>query len=348
MADQIRDIYRKVRARSFDARALLRLAMWGCAASAALMIAVLSAYPTREPQSARVTIAAPTNTGNIERLSPPAPAIMPGLAPRPQETALVTAPATAPTPTVVAEMAARTANVEKDTHQLSEAVHALAADRDRLIERIASIERGLEDLTGTLKRQAAAPTAPPPLPAIASRSSETPVAPALTPPPREPDPAPAEAVAPETVAPPLPPVPSPATRVAVSSITDTTAARVGDYGVDVGGAVNFDGLRALWNATRRIKVMAHDRLHPLVAVRENKARGIDLRLIIGPLPSTQAATQMCAELLAARRSCQMTTFEGQPLPLVAPEPERRPSVATPTRPTPPTQPAQARAQPARP
>jgi hypothetical protein len=250
-------------------------------------------------------------------------------------------------------MAARTANVEKDTHQLSEAVHALAADRDRLIERIASIERGLEDLTGTLKRQAAAPPAPPPapspVPAIASRSAEAPVAPALTPPPRQPDPAPAEVVAPqaETVATPLPPVPPPATRVALSSITDTTAART-DYGVDVGGAVNFDGLRALWNATRRIKVMAHDRLHPLVAVRENKARGIDLRLIIGPLPSTQAATQMCAELLAARRSCQMTTFEGQPLPLVAPEPERRPAVATPTRPTPPTQPAQARAQPARP
>ena len=84
MADQIREIYRKVRARSFDVRALLRLAMWGCAASAALLVAVLSAYSTMESRSAAVTVAAPTNTGNIQRPAPPAPSIMAGLAQQPQ------------------------------------------------------------------------------------------------------------------------------------------------------------------------------------------------------------------------------------------------------------------------
>ena len=67
-----------------------------------------------------------------------------------------------------------------------------------------------------------------------------------------------------------------------------------------------------------------DGLQPLVAVRESKSRGVDLRLIVGPLASTEAATRMCAALLAARRSCQMTTYEGQPLPLAAPPDADRP------------------------
>jgi hypothetical protein len=77
-----------------------------------------------------------------------------------------------------------------------------------------------------------------------------------------------------------------------------------------------------------------DDLHPMVAVRENKSRGVDLRLVVGPIASSEAATQMCATLLAARRFCQMTIFEGQPLPQASAvtEPDsRRPLPAAPTR-----------------
>jgi hypothetical protein len=186
----------------------------------------------------------------------------------------------------------------------------------------------------------------------------------LLPPPHQ-DPPPPDAATPaprlEVDAPPPPPDPRVANRVAntpTSMATDMEPTRGGEFGLDVGGAVNFDGLRALWTSTQRAKGASFQGLRPIIAVRENKARGLDLRLIVGPLPSTQAATQMCAALLAARRYCQMTSFEGQPLPLAAPEPERRPVVAQPrnpgsartqpTAPTPPTLPTKPQTQPKRP
>ncbi len=95
---------------------------------------------------------------------------------------------------------------------------------------------------------------------------------------------------------------------------DTGKTRIVDFGLDVGGSTTFDGLRALWNSVRNNTADLFDDLHPMVAVRENKSRGVDLRLVVGPIASSEAATQMCATLLAARRFCQMTIFEGQPLP----------------------------------
>jgi hypothetical protein len=136
----------------------------------------------------------------------------------------------------------------------------------------------------------------------------------------------------------------PPTRLATIPVATTPAAGVadeeqakGEFAVDVGGAVNFDGLRVLWNSSRSANAVLFEGLQPLVAARENRSRGVDLRLIVGPLASTEAATRICAALLAARRSCQMTTYEGQPLPLTAPpepdrqserQPERRPATTT--------------------
>jgi hypothetical protein len=110
--------------------------------------------------------------------------------------------------------------------------------------------------------------------------------------------------------------------------------RIVDFGLDIGGATTFDGLRALWNSVRNSTADLFEDVHPMVAVRENKSRGVDLRLVVGPIASSEAATQMCATLLAARRFCQMTIFEGQPLPqgssVTEGEPRRTP--AAPTRP----------------
>src|SRR2546423_2321499 len=44
---------------------------------------------------------------------------------------------------------------DKVTRQLSEAVSGLTADRERLVARIASIERNLEDVTGSIQQQPA-------------------------------------------------------------------------------------------------------------------------------------------------------------------------------------------------
>src|SRR5215510_5455510 len=317
MADHIRTIDRMLQAKPINVRGLLRLAAWGCAAAAALMLAVLSA----SMGSKGVTVASP-GTGDLPRSSLQVPAATVQLAPRPTD--------------------------DKATRQLSEAVSGLAADRDRLVARIATIERNLEDVAGSIKQQqqAAPPPAPPPVAAL----------PAVAPTPAATPPAPRAQAQPEVAAPPsAPTVPPGANAVAAGAIAPPPTARVAklpeapegepgksrsvDFAVDIGGATTFEGLRALWISVKGATVDLLGDLHPMVAVRESKSRGVDLRLVVGPIASTEAATQVCATLLAARRYCQMTIFEGQPLPEASPEPERRP---VPTRTT---SPGQSTAQP---
>src|SRR3954470_6768922 len=49
---------------------------------------------------------------------------------------------------------------EAEQRRLSEAVRVLAADRDKLLARLNTLERNLEDVTGSIPPKAAAPSAP--------------------------------------------------------------------------------------------------------------------------------------------------------------------------------------------
>jgi hypothetical protein len=87
-------------------------------------------------------------------------------------------------------------------------------------------------------------------------------------------------------------------------------------GVDVGGAANYEGLRALWHATKNGDPDLLDDLYPMVTVRENsKTHGVELRLVIGPIADAEAASQLCATLTEAHRYCQPVAFDGQRLSL---------------------------------
>jgi hypothetical protein len=301
MADHIRNVDRILQAKSVNMRGLLRLATWGCAAAAALMLAVMSATMG----SKGVTVASPT----------------PGDLPRPLPQV----------PTATVQLAPRATDAESATRQLSEAISGLAADRDRLVTRIAKIERNLEEVTGSIKQQQQA-VASPPAP-VASPVAPPAVTPAASPPASksqpEVAPAPAATAAPAGAIAPAPSAPSFARIASVPEAPEVEPAksRIVDFAIDIGGATTFEGLRALWSSVRGATADLFDDLHPMVAVRESKSRGLDLRLVVGPIASTEAATRMCATLLAARRYCQMTIFEGQPLPQTAPEPERRPAPA---------------------
>jgi hypothetical protein len=254
--------------RSFDMRALWRSAVWGAAATAGL---------------AAVVLAANSNVGSQR---------------------LMTAVTPASSQPSAAELAARSAETASETRRLSEAVQALDADRARLLTRITSLERNLEDITGSIKRQATSA------------------------------PAPAGPPAPES-APPSAAVSAPvaaADRVAaVSAGGDEAEAKHAkpEIALDVGGAVNFDGLRLLWNSTKGTHVGLFEDLKPLVAVRENrKTRATELRLLVGPFADSETATAVCAALAGLRRFCQLTAFEGQQFSLA--EPEGRP-IAAPAR-----------------
>src|SRR5262245_17087549 len=144
MADHIRTVDRMLQAKPINVRGLLRLATWGSAAAAALMLAVLSA----SMGSKGTTVASPV-PGDLPRSSLQVPAATVQLAPRPTE--------------------------DKATRQLAEAVSGLAADRDRLVARIATIERNLEDVTGSIKQQQVAP------PALAANPAPSPPAVAAAP-----------------------------------------------------------------------------------------------------------------------------------------------------------------------
>ncbi|MET0632368.1 MAG: hypothetical protein ABWY92_16045 [Xanthobacteraceae bacterium] len=224
---------------------------------------------------------------------------------------------------------------EKDaeSRRLSEVLGALVADREQLVARIGAIERNLEDVTGSIQRQAAAAAAAPSPPVPASPAA---AAPAPPPPSKEAALTPAEPGNPASPArvpvapgnsggadwaavPAEPPVAAPAAE---------SAAIHAEFGVDVGGAASFDGLRVLWASTKGSNAALLEGLHPVVATRENsRTKAVELRLIAGPLANVEAAARLCAMLTAARRYCQPVAFEGQRLAHADTVPERKPAAA---------------------
>lgn len=265
---------------------LLRLAGWGVATSAALLFAV---------------IAANSNSGR-ERLSDAFAGIN---GTRAAEAAKAEA--------FQATQLARLAATESDTRRLVEIVRSLAGDREKLLVRLASIERGLEDVTGSIQKQA---TATPPASAAAK---EPPAKTAALPPQNAPAGEPAAALPPE-------PPNRAANAPTAGNIPDLEAIQGRPAaGVDIGGAKDFDGLRVLWSTITANHAGLFEGLHPIVAVRENsKARSAELRLVAGPLTDVENANRICTTLATAKRYCRLAPFEGQPLALHG-EPPRRPA-----------------------
>jgi len=274
---------------------LLRLAGWGVAATAALLFVVIAGNSTSGRDRLSVAFAGINGTQAAEAAKAEA---------------------------AQAAQLARLAATEGDTRRLIEIVRSLAGDRERLLTRLSAIERSLEDVTGSIQKQATATPPPPP--------SAKPPAAAPEPPPKT------AATPPQTVAPAEPPAapppPEPPNKVAsvppaagvpeLEAIPPRPAA-----GVDIGGAKDFDGLRTLWKSVTSNHDGLFEGLHPIVAVRENsKSRTAELRLIAGPLTDVESASRICTTLAAAKRYCRLVPFEGQPLALNVPE-QRRPAAA---------------------
>jgi hypothetical protein len=327
--------------------ALWRLAAWGVIATLALFAAAISAYSNAGSlrQAAASASSSPASSGQGTTLQSRIPS---------------------------GEFGSRPSETVEETRRLAEAVHTLAADRDQVLGRLAALERNLDGVTGTIKRDriaSAQPTAAPtlpqsPPPVAAPAASAAPIAGAAP----VASPAPTASAAP--VARPEPPAARPETQVTrpetpaapVAEIATTTlpapasqqsgpgdtapdasnrvasAVRTGappepplaaaaGLGVDVGGAANYEGLRALWHATRNADPAMLEDLYPVVTVRENgKTHGVELRLVVGPIADVDTASRLCTTLSAAKHYCQPVSFEGQRLSLV----DTGPPKATPT------------------
>ena len=279
MVARLRALIPDQRERRFDMRSLWRLGIWGMSASLALVVAVAAGYSnagSRRPVAAR---------GDLEAA--------------PKANAQAT------------PLASRLPEIDAETHRLSDAVRSLTDGREQLLVRIGTLERNLEDMTGAIKRQAppaaavpnAATPAPPPAAAakVATASPDPAPADSAKPPAREAEPQPAAAALERIANAPAaaPPEEPPAT----------------GFGVDIGGAANFEGLRVLWSSTKTGNAAVLEGMHPQVVVRENsKTKGTELRLIVGPIANVEEAARMRATLSAGRRYCQPLAFEGQALP----------------------------------
>ncbi len=284
------------RIRLRDRSALWRLCAWGGSAAIALVA---------------VAITTQTQSGN-ERLQ---------LALAQQDPADRTVP--------IVDVAPRVIENDAETKRLQAQIRTLAADRDRLTARIATLEHSLDDITGSIKRQAElaavaqaaspppAPSAPSPAPAVASTppASAPPVITPLATPPST-DAAAPWPQTPSSQAETSEPVPLPPTRVAAAPAAEPAAepppARKPELGVDLGGAPNLTVLTARWAAVKANFGPLLTGLHP-VAAHAQRPGTTDYRLVVGPLPNAAAAAQLCTRFAAARVTCRPAKFDGESL-----------------------------------
>jgi hypothetical protein len=253
MADEVRlaraDLKRPAPKVSVTMHGLWRLVVWGSTAATALLIAVLSSRGVVGSQ--RAAVAATTLRGSAVAVVQPAQS-----PPQP---------------------AARSFEAQAETKKLAEAVRDLTADNDELKSRLAVVEHSVDDVTGSIARQAQS-TAPPPWPENG------------------------------------PPVP--ATPAAIAAVVAPALPLPMEYGVDIGSAVSIQALRARWAGIRSAHPQLFDGLAPTISLSElPPSNRPELRLVVGPLVSADAAARLCTTLARFRLTCQPTIFAGRHLTL---------------------------------
>ncbi len=201
-----------------------------------------------------------------------------------------------------------------ENRRLEERLRELAADRDKLVSRIAALEQNVGDLTGSIKRDIAAvaatalakkpePQAPPPAaPVLAAPPATTAPVP----------PAPVVAAPAETPAPPpqIVNVPMPPTRVAAAPTATPDEPRKLELGIDLGGARTLDILQARWVAVKANFGPLIEGLRPLAGY-DDRPGIIPHRLIVGPLPNGAAAAQLCGRFHASKVPCRPVDYAGE-------------------------------------
>ena len=248
----------------FGLRDLFRLAVWGLTAAGALFIALFAA--TTETGRDRLFVA----IAEIHEVLMPT-----GVKPiRPLDA--------------------------REGRRLAETVRSLAADRDRLAARVATLEQSLDSITGSIARAEKAEKATPPAAAPAPAAPSAP--PIASAPPVETTPAktaPEEDVTSSLSLPPQQPAAGPAKQ---------------EFGLDLGSATTVEALRTAWTAALRRHGPLLEGLRPVVQMRERpRPASMEFRLIAGPVPSAAAAARLCMSMTAAGAICAPSVFEGQRL-----------------------------------
>lgn len=238
---------------------------------------------------------------------------------------------------IQAEQVAKANGLE--ARRLAAAIETLNSDRDRLFDRLASLETAVTATTDSIRKletaktetSPAVPAVPdPPSPPAVSAALETTRAAEITSPAPEAAEPPVETTAsippqPVTAAPSsIQTLPIPDARFDTDGQVETLAPQT-EFGLELGKAASPDGLRALWRKLARKHASELEGLGPIVVVRERRG-GFDLHLVAGPIRDAATAARLCASLIDTRQACRTTVFDGQRLSLTgetAPEKPRR-------------------------
>jgi hypothetical protein len=300
-------------------RQLWRLGAWGGAAAVALVAVAFVSRTQVGEQRIQLALANASESGRA--------GVVAALPPRSQ---------------------ASTPASDAETQRLAEAVRKLTADRDRLMARIASLERNIDDMTGSIKAAAqaneAAASVKPPVAettaapvvsapkSVESKTAESktvesksvepnPVEPkplepmsAAEPMAFPPGPHAAAALAPAPFEPVL--VPLPPVRIAMAQPSEAAMPAEPfkpEFGIDLGTGATLDALRAHWAAVKANFGPLLVGLRPLASPRKLRAGGTDYRLVAGPVQDVAAAVRLCARFAGGRTACRPARFDGEQL-----------------------------------
>jgi hypothetical protein len=168
---------------------------------------------------------------------------------------------------------------QADTKRLSDALAALTADDDQIKTRLSAVEHDVADITGSIAHQVQTTKVSPPAP--------WPGGP-----------------------------PKPATPAAIAAVMAPALPLPMEYGADVGSALSIQALRARWEGLRSAHPQLFSGLVPTVTLREMpQINRPELRLVVGPMVSADAATKLCSALVSYKLFCEPTIFGGQHLAL---------------------------------
>jgi hypothetical protein len=217
------------------------------------------------------------------------------------------APAVAPVATKPAPQSEKAAAV---------AAIAPVATKPAALSEKATAAAGVEPppaTTSTVKEVPTKPAAMPATPLVESKSIMAP-----------PDPAAGKLIEPAKPANAIVPEPLPAVVAAAppNETAEPEAAEIAlprilrtEFGVDVGGANSIAGLRALWRGLLKSRSNTPlTALQPIIVIREGAGgRGMQLRLVAGPLGDAATAAKLCAVMTENNRHCETAVFDGQRL-----------------------------------
>lgn len=103
-----------------------------------------------------------------------------------------------------------------------------------------------------------------------------------------------------------------------------------DFGIDIGTANSVEGLRALWRGLLTTQGQILGGLQPIIVVKERTdGFGMQLRLVAGPIANAAEAAKVCARLIANKRLCETSVFDGQRLAMNETSSRHTPATASP-------------------